>query len=77
MNTAEMGPPALHQVICDIEEVVENANLLAMELALKAGENEESSGALSQELNALRLMANRAMAATEEIERLIRGLRTF
>jgi hypothetical protein len=75
MNTAHTEAPGIRKIICDIEEVVESANLLAMELTISALENEVMSDSLAGSLPTLRTVAKRAMIATEEIERLVRGLR--
>ena len=75
MNSTEMAQPKFEKIIGEIEQVVESANMLALELTVKAFENEEMSSSLNQSLDLLKGMASRAMVATDEIERLVRGLK--
>jgi len=76
MKTTQSCQPAVWQVIVDIEEAVENANLLAMELVMRSCENELLNGALSGDLAAMQKMADRAMSATNEIGKLVRELQS-
>ncbi len=76
MKTTQTCQPVVWQVIVDIEEAVENANLLAMELVMRSCENEQLNGALSGDLPAMQKMADRAMTATNEIGRLVRELQS-
>ncbi len=74
MKTTPTCQPAVWRVIVDIEEAVENANLLAMELVIQSCENDQLNGALSGDLAAMQKMAERAMTATNEIGKLVREL---
>ncbi len=74
MKTTQTCQPAAWQVIVDIEEAVENANLLAMELVMRSCETDQLNGTLSGDLAAMQKMADRAMTATNEIGKLVREL---
>lgn len=68
LDTAMLG-----EIIRELEETVERANLLALELALKAFEEEGPDKPM--EMNRIGHLAGRAACATEEVERLVRRLK--
>lgn len=74
MNHQTLDAAMLGDLIRELEETVEKANLLALELALKAFEDEES-GNTSIELDGIGQLAGQAAYATEEVERLVRRLK--
>lgn len=63
------------RVIRHIEEVLEKANMLTMELAIRSVENEEITGRITRTLD-FEAMAERAYEATDTISRLVRELRS-
>lgn len=63
----------LADVIRELEETVEKANLLALEMALRALDEEEPDG--SPRMDQLGEIAGRAACATDEVERLVRRLK--
>ena len=76
MKTTQSCQPAVWQVIVDIEEALENANLLAMELVMRSCENEQLNSERNGDLVAMQKIADRAMNATNEIGRLVRELQS-
>jgi methyl-accepting chemotaxis protein len=75
MYSCEIGTLAVDDIIRNIEETVERANLLALELALKSLENSELVDEYSLEIDGMSQLADRAAHATGEIERLVRRLK--
>lgn len=75
MHFDECGTPRVDDIIADIEETVERANLLALELALKSLENSDLNDVYNTEINSMTQLADRAAHATGEIERLVRKLK--
>ena len=75
MDCAESRDVAVGDIIRTIEDAVEKANLLALELTLRCLENEKLTDGYAAELSAVSQVASRAALATDEIERLVRRLK--
>lgn len=75
MNGETIDAGMLAGIIQELEETVERANLLALELALKTLDEEDAIGACPEEVAGVEHLANRAVCATGEIERLVRRLK--
>jgi len=73
MGSALREEMPVSRVIRYIEEAVESANLLAMELTLTAFESDEMCKRMDN-LDMVQDMVSRAMIATEEIGKLVGGL---
>ncbi len=71
----ETGPVMVGDIIRNIEEAVEKANLLALELALRSLDNDRLNETYSSEVDGISQLADRAAHATDEIERLVRRLK--
>lgn len=65
---------ALSNIMRELEETVEAANLLALTLAIKSLEDEEGSDCSPESIGGIRELAGGAAHATEEFERLMRRL---
>jgi hypothetical protein len=75
MNRAVAQKPEIQDIVRNIEDAVESANLLALELTLKSFENDAMSESRVREIESIMHVAERAMAATSEIEKLVKDLR--
>lgn len=64
--------PQMEDILRNMEEAMESANLLSIELAVRAFENEELSRCAGS-MDSFKEMADRAICVTEEISRLVRG----
>ncbi|SNB47070.1 hypothetical protein [Geobacter sp. DSM 9736] len=72
MTGQVLDAAVLKEIIAELEETVEQANLLALELALKSLEDETDASAGMDEVEQL---AGRAARATVEVEQLVRRLK--
>ena len=75
MNSAVAQKHELQDIVRNIEEAVESANILALELTLKSFENDAMSESRVREIEGIKQVAERAMIATSEIEKLVKDLR--
>lgn len=75
MECAVQRETGVGTIIRTIEDAVEKANLLALEMTLKCLENDRLTESHADELSAISQIASRAALATDEIERLVRRLR--
>ncbi|KAF0219429.1 MAG: hypothetical protein FD174_2128 [Geobacteraceae bacterium] len=75
MHFDEFEATTVDDIIANIEETVEKANLFALELALKSLENSDLSDVYCKEIDGMSQLADRAARATGEIERLVRKLK--
>lgn len=76
MNRAVAQKSEIQDIVRTIEEAVESANLLALELTLKSFENDAMNESRGRELESIMHVAERAMVATSEIEKLVKDLRS-
>lgn len=66
---------SLSNILRELEETMDKANLLALELALKGLEDGDLHGTLSEKVDGIGHFTQCAANATEEIERLVRQIK--
>ncbi len=66
---------SLSNILRELEETMDKANLLALELALKGLEDGDLHGTLSEKIDGIAHFTHCAANATEEIERLVRQIK--
>lgn len=73
MNT--ICEDSLSNILRELEETMDKANLLALELALKGLEDGDLQGTLPEKIDGIGHFTRCAAEATEEIERLVRQIK--
>lgn len=73
--STETADAALVAIMRELEETMEKANLLALELALKELEEGRGDDAVSDASDAIGNLAGCAAQTTEQIERLVRRMK--
>lgn len=71
MDAVDVGQNAIGNLVYHIEEIVDEANLLALDLALENLEKEMADDGMNLEIDGVQCVVKRCVQTTDELELLL------